>query len=62
MAADEAWLTADATTAATADHGYGPPIDSSRFGPVSLDLLVGRAWWRYGPLARFGRIPRRPSG
>jgi signal peptidase I len=59
MGPDEAWLTADATTAATADAGYGPPIDSTRFGPVSLDHLVGRVWWRYGPLRRLGRIPGR---
>ena len=56
---DEAWLTADATTAATAEAGYGPPIDSRRFGPVPVDHLVGRAWLRYGPLRRFGRIARR---
>jgi signal peptidase I len=56
---DEAWLTADATTARTADAGYGPPIDSGRFGPVPLHLLVGRVWFRYGPLRRLGRIPGR---
>jgi len=56
---DEAWLTADATTAATEGAGFGPPIDSRRFGPVPLQLLVGRAWFRYGPLHRLGRIPRR---
>jgi signal peptidase I len=59
MGPDEAWLTADATTAATAGAGYGPPIDSNRFGPVSLEHLVGRVWFRYGPLRRLGRIPRR---
>jgi signal peptidase I len=56
---DEAWLTADATTAATHDAGYGPPIDSSRFGPVPLELLAGRVWFRYSPLRRTGRIPPR---
>ena len=61
MGPDEAWLTADATTAATAGAGYGPPIDSRRFGPVPLELLVGRVWFRYGPLERIGRVPpRRP--
>ncbi len=61
MAPDEAWLVADATTAATVGAGYGPPIDSRRFGPVPLDLLVGRAWFRYGPLRRIGRIPPRAT-
>lgn len=59
MGPDEAWLTADATTAVSADRGYGPPIDSQRFGPVPLDLLVGRVRWRYGPRGRFGGIPPR---
>jgi signal peptidase I len=59
MAANEAWLTADATTAATADAGFGPPIDSNRFGPVTVDRLVGRVWFRYGPIGRIGRIPPR---
>ena len=59
MAPDEAWLTADATTAATAGAGYGPAIDSHRFGPVPLDHLVGRVWLRYGPLRRIGRIAPR---
>ncbi|MBI3751401.1 MAG: hypothetical protein HY263_07065 [Chloroflexi bacterium] len=57
MGPDEAWLTADATTAATAGAGYGPPVDSTRFGPVPVDLLVGRVWFRYGPLRRLGRVP-----
>ncbi len=61
MGPDEAWLTADATTAATASAGYGPAIDSRRFGPVPLALLVGRAWFRYGPLRRLGRIPGRAA-
>jgi signal peptidase I len=59
MGPDEAWLTADATTAATAGAGYGPPIDSRRFGPVSIESLVGRVRFRYGPLRRLGRIPAR---
>jgi signal peptidase I len=56
LAEDEAWLIADATTAATAAAGFGPPIDSNRFGPVSLEHLVGRVLFRYGPLRRFGRV------
>ncbi|NJD28469.1 MAG: hypothetical protein FIA92_09240 [Chloroflexi bacterium] len=58
MAPDEAWLLADASEAVTAAAGHGPPIDSRRFGPVPLDQLVGRAWFRYAPLRRIGRIPR----
>jgi len=58
MGADEAWLTADATTTATANTGYGPPIDSTRFGPVPLENLVGRVWFRYGPIRRIGRVGR----
>jgi hypothetical protein len=54
---DEAWLTADADEKAAASVGSGPPIDSQRFGPVSLDELIGRVVFRYGPLRRFGRIP-----
>ena len=30
-----------------------------RYGPVPVALLVGRVWFRYAPLRRFGRI-RRP--
>lgn len=56
MGPDEAWLIADATTATTMGAGYGPPVDSTRFGPVPLELLVGRVWFRYGPLRRIGRI------
>ena len=57
LAADEAWLTADASVAEASAAGLGPPIDSARFGPVSLDRLVGRVLFRYGPLRRFGRVP-----
>jgi hypothetical protein len=59
LAADEAWLTADADAAAAAGAGFGPPIDSTRFGPVTLDRLVGRVLFRYGPLRRFGRLGAR---
>ncbi len=52
---DEAWLLSDADEAATAAAGFGPPIDSRRYGPVSLDRLVGRVWFRYGPPGRIGR-------
>ncbi len=61
LGADEAWLQADATPDVAAAAGFGPPIDSDRFGPVPLDLLVGRVWFRYGPLRRIGRIGRAPA-
>jgi signal peptidase I len=61
LADDEAWLIADATAELTAAAGYGEPIDSRRFGPVPLELLVGRVWWRYGPWRRFGRLAARPT-
>lgn len=60
LADDEAWLAADASEATTAAAGFGPPIDSARFGPVPLDRLVGRVLFRYGPLRRFGRIAGPP--
>lgn len=57
----EAWLLADADPAATAEAGYGPPIDSRRYGPVPIENLVARAWFRYAPIHRLGwlRDPRR---
>jgi signal peptidase I len=60
LADDEAWLTADADEETTAAAGYGAAIDSSRFGPVPVELLVGRVWFRYAPLRRIGPIRRRP--
>lgn len=58
LADDEAWLLADATEEQAAAAGLGPPIDSRRFGPVPVALLVGRVWFRYAPLRRAGPIPR----
>jgi len=59
---DEAWLLSDATLAELAARGSGAPIDSRRYGPVPVDLLVGRAWFRYGPVSRIGRLARqRPA-
>ena len=58
LAADEAWLLSDASDAALMAAGLGEPVDSRRYGPVPLDLLIGRAWFRYAPLGRIGRIPR----
>jgi hypothetical protein len=56
----QAWLTADADDETAARSGFGPPIDSRSYGPVSVDRLVARAWFRYWPPRRIGRIPRRP--
>ena len=47
---------ADATAEVTGDAGLGDPIDSRSYGPVPVALLVGRVWFRYFPLRRFGRI------
>ena len=48
---DEAWLLGDARDVS---------IDSRRYGPVSLDRLVARAWFRYAPLARMGLLGHLP--
>jgi signal peptidase I len=58
LGADEAWLLSDASDAELMASGLGQPVDSRRYGPVPVDLLVGRAWFRYGPLGRVGRIAR----
>ena len=58
LGADEAWLLSDASDAELMASGLGQPVDSRRYGPVPVDLLVGRAWFRYGPLGRVGPIPR----
>ncbi len=58
LAEDEAWLLSDATTETTAELGFGEPVDSRSYGPVPLELLVGRAWFRYAPVRRLGRIAR----
>ena len=56
LGADEAWLLSDASTAELISRGFGEPVDSRRFGPVPVEALVGRAWFRYGPLRRFGPL------
>ncbi len=58
LADDEAWLLSDADAEVTAAAGFGGPIDSRRYGPVPVESLVGRAWFRYAPLRRIGRIGR----
>jgi hypothetical protein len=49
LAPDEAWLLGDNAAIS---------LDSRRYGPVTLDALVGRAWFRYGPLTRVGPLRR----
>ena len=56
---DEAWLLSDANEADILAAGLGEPVDSRRYGPVPVELLVGRAWFRYAPVRRVGRISRR---
>jgi hypothetical protein len=56
LGADEAWLLSDASDAALLAAGHGQPVDSRRYGPVPVELLVARAWFRYAPLRRIGRI------
>ena len=56
MGGDEAWLLGDATDDQLSAAGHGPAIDSRRYGPVPVEALVGRAWFRYGPVRRIGRL------
>jgi signal peptidase I len=58
LADDEAWLVSDATPEDAARRGFGAPTDSRVYGPVPVELLVGRAWFRYAPLRRIGLIAR----
>ena len=53
---DEAWLLSDAPLAELTALGAGAPIDSRRYGPVPVELLVGRVWLRYWPVRRLGLI------
>ena len=43
----DAWLLGDAP----ADS-----IDSRTYGPLDADAFVARAWFRYGPPGRIGRV------
>ena len=56
LGADEAWLLSDAPDAELLAAGFGEPVDSRRYGPVPVELLVGRPWFRYAPLVRIGPI------
>jgi signal peptidase I len=62
LADDEAWLLGDADDQAVAAAGHGAANDSRRYGPVPVDALVGRAWFRYGPWRRIGRLAPAPAG
>ena len=57
----EAWLISDADEETCAAADFGAPIDSRRYGPVLLEHLVGRAWFRYAPLSRIGLVPAGPA-
>jgi signal peptidase I len=46
---DEAWLLGD---------NGAISLDSRRYGPVPLAALVGRVWFRYGPITRIGPVQR----
>jgi signal peptidase I len=61
LGADEAWLLSDAADADLLAAGSGQPIDSRRYGPVPVEALVGRVWFRYGPLERIGLLATRSS-
>ena len=61
MGDDEAWLLSDASDAALEAAGFGPAVDSRRYGPVPVEALVGRAWFRYWPGRSMGRLPRGPG-
>ncbi|MHB8891086.1 MAG: S26 family signal peptidase [Candidatus Limnocylindrales bacterium] len=55
---DEAWLLSDASDAALEVAGFGPAVDSRRYGPVPVAALLGRAWFRYWPGHSIGPLPR----
>jgi signal peptidase I len=61
LADDEAWLLSDAADADLEAAGFGPAVDSRRYGPVPVAALVGRAWFRYWPRWSIGRLPTRPA-
>jgi signal peptidase I len=61
LADDEAWLLSDADDAALAEAGHGQAVDSRAYGPVTVDALVGRAWFRYWPVRQIGRLPKAPA-
>ena len=61
LAENEAWLLSDADDAVLTADGHGRAIDSRSYGPVSVEALVGRAWFRYWPPRRMGQLPKPPA-
>lgn len=61
MGPDEAWLLGDATDEELRAAGSGGAIDSRRYGPVTLERLAARAWFRYAPASRIGLLATAPS-
>jgi inner membrane protease subunit 2 len=49
LSLDQAWLLGDNAAVS---------LDSRRYGPVPFDALVGRAWFRYGPMGRICAVRR----
>ncbi len=47
LAGREGWVLGDSP------HGS---VDSRSYGPLDADELVARAWFRYGPPGRIGRL------
>ena len=60
LADDEAWLMSDADDEALEADGHGRAVDSRAYGPVPGEALLGRAWFRYWPVRRVGRLPKPP--
>ncbi len=60
LADDEAWLLSDADDEALEADGHGRAVDSRAYGPVPVEALLGRAWFRYWPVRRVGRLPKPP--
>lgn len=58
LGSDEAWLVGDASDDLVEAAGAGTPVDSRTYGPVPLDALVARAWFRYWPVRRAGTLAR----
>ncbi len=54
--ADDSWTIGEGKLFVMGDHRRRSS-DSRSFGPITVDSVVGRAWLRYWPLARFGVLP-----
>ena len=54
--ADDSWTIGEGKLFVMGDHRRHSS-DSRSFGPITVDSVVGRAWLRYWPLARFGVLP-----